>query len=86
MINALSAAASGLTAAANRFEKSAQNVVRASVGQTDNPGSENMEAAPDGDLSTTIVDTQFSALSFKANVAVFKTADKMVGSLLDTIV
>lgn len=86
MINALSAAASGLTAAANRFEKSAQNVVRASVPQTDEPDSANAEAAFPQDLPAAIVDSKTSEISFRANVAVFKTADKMVGSLLDTLV
>jgi flagellar basal body rod protein FlgC len=86
MIDALSIATGGIAASANRFEKSAQNVVRASVPQTDKQGAEPATMAPRPDLPTAVVETQVSALSFKANVAVFKTADKMIGTLLDTIV
>lgn len=74
MIDAISSAAYGLKASANRFEKAAQKVVAASA----------PEASMD-DLPAAIVDSKTSALSFKANAAVFKTADRMMGTLLDTL-
>jgi hypothetical protein len=75
MIDAISSAAYGLKTSANQFEKAAQKVVKASAPET---------GAAD-DLPAAIVDTQTSALSFKANAAVFKTADRMMGTLLDTL-
>lgn len=74
MINALTTAAAGLKAASQRFEASAQNVVRASSG--DSSG---------GDLAAAITDSKLSELSFKADAAVFKTAGKMLGTLIDTV-
>jgi len=75
MINALTTAAAGLQSASQRFEKAAGNVVKAASGDVN---------SDQGDLPTAIVDSKQSELSFKANAAVFKTADKMLGSLLDT--
>jgi len=76
MIDALSTAAAGLRASSVRFDKSAQNVVKAASPDATN-------ASPD--LATSIVDTKMDAFSFKANAAVFNTADKMLGQLLDTL-
>jgi hypothetical protein len=73
MIDALSTAASGIRNEAAQFDKAAQRVVKA--------------AAPSGgdDLAAAIVDAKVSEIGFSANVAVFKTADKMLGALLDTV-
>ncbi|GAA0525925.1 flagellar basal body rod protein FlgC [Rhizomicrobium palustre] len=84
MIGALNTAVSGLRSASQRFENAAGNVVKAaSPGTTDTSNAADQNT---GDLATAIVDSNQSALSFKANAAVFKTADKMLGSLLDTFI
>lgn len=81
MIDAISTSALGLRSSANRFESAAQRVVQATTPETgETDGSKGFD-----DLPAAIVDTKMSALSFKANAAVFKTADKMIGTLLDTI-
>ncbi len=73
MLDAITTAAGGIRSAVSQFEKSAQNVVKAT------------SSGADEDLSTAIVDGKQSSLALKANVAVVKTADKMLGSLLDTL-
>lgn len=78
MIGALTTAVAGMQQSAQRFDKAAQDVVKATT-----PGTTNT-SGDQGDLPTAIVDSKTSELSFKANVAVFKTADKMLGALLDT--
>ncbi len=83
MIDALSTAATGLRSSANQFEKAAQRVVKATTPETG--ATTAASASSDQDLPAAIVDTQTSALSFKADVALFKTADKMIGTLLDTL-
>jgi flagellar basal body rod protein FlgC len=40
---------------------------------------------PDGDPATAIVNQMAAALSYKANIAVFKTAQQMEKTLLDTV-
>lgn len=83
MIDAISTSAAGLRASANQFEKAAQRVVKATtpeVGETANTSSGG------DDLAGAIVDTKMSAVSFKANAQVFKTGDKMLGTLLDALV
>jgi hypothetical protein len=79
MIDALSSSVSGLRASAIQFDKAAQRVAKATL-----PETKDVTSTGD-DLPAAIVDTQLSALSFKANTAVFKAADKMIGSLLDTL-
>lgn len=78
MIDAISAAAYGLKTSANQFEKAAQKVIKATT-------PDSAAGAGANDLPAAVVDTQTSALSFEANTAVFKTADKMMGTLLDTL-
>jgi flagellar hook protein FlgE len=82
MIDAISSAVSGLRSSTNQFDNAAQRVVRATTPQT---GETAAPSASADELPAAIVDTQMSAMSFKANAAVFKTANKMMGSLLDTI-
>lgn len=83
MISALTTAAAGLRSSVQRFDKSAADVVKAASPGTDNTTSSTN--GDTGDLPTAIVGTKESDFSFKANAAVFKTADKMMGALLDTI-
>lgn len=70
MTTAIGTALGGLSTSAAQFQKAAENVVKATE-------------KGDGDLPTAIVDSKTSAVAYKANTAVFKTADKMMGSLLD---
>lgn len=73
MIDTITNASGGLRNAAAAFENAAKNVVKA--------------AAPESktDLPTAIVDSKTSEIAFKANLATFKAAGRMMGTLLDTI-
>jgi flagellar hook protein FlgE len=75
MNDALSIAAANLSASATRFQTSAAQVTRAAT-----PG-----AASNGDLATAVVGMNMAGTDFKASLAVFKTADKMMGALLDIV-
>lgn len=81
MIDAISSAVSGLRSSSNQFEKAAQRVTQATMPTA---GEVSQSKGMD-DLPAAVVDSKISALSFKANAAVLKAADKMVGTLLDTI-
>ncbi len=83
MIDAISSATYGLRLSAKQFDKSVQDVVKASAPRGRDATDETDGAADD--LPKAIVDTQTSAISYKANAAVFNTANKMIGTLLDTI-
>ena len=67
----ISIAASGLMEAQSRFARSAETIARF--------GGEKSE----GDLATAVVDTIGAEASFKANIAVIRTADAMTKRLLD---
>jgi flagellar basal body rod protein FlgC len=73
MFDAIATASGGLRASAAQFESAAKNVVKATV-----PGSNQ-------DLSAAIVDTRQSETAYKANLAVFKSTDRMMGDLLDIL-
>lgn len=73
MTDAIGTALGGIQKSASLFAKSAENVVNATQ-----PGSTE-------DLAKAIVDSKTTSYAFKANVAVLKTADKMLGTLLDTL-
>jgi flagellar basal body rod protein FlgC len=73
MNSAMSIAASGAAAAANRFSTAASNLVRATT--SDAPS----------DTAQPIVDMIESRAAFTANLAVLKAADKMSKSLLDIV-
>lgn len=81
MIDAISSAVSGLRSSSSQFDKAAQRVTQATMPTA----GDTSETKGMDDLPAAIVDTKLSALSFKANAAVLKTADKMAGTLLDTI-
>ncbi len=70
---AMSIAAAGLRTASAVFAADAAKVVQAS----------NMTSAPSGDLATAMVGMTTEALAYRADLAVFKMADKTTGTLLD---
>lgn len=68
-MSAISIATAGIMSATQRFEKAAANTARNSTnGQ---------------DILSDLVDQIDSRNAFKANISVIKTADEMLGSLLD---
>jgi hypothetical protein len=80
MNSAMSIAASGIAAASASFTASAAKLVNP---QSANPQS-NGAAAPDTDPSQQIATQAIMMVSYKADLAVFKTAQQMEKSLLDT--
>jgi hypothetical protein len=73
MTDAIGTALGGIQRSTSQFAKSAENVVNATrPGSTEDP-------------AKAIVDSKTASYAFKANVAVLKTADKMLGALLDTL-
>ena len=69
-MNALSIAAAGMAAAADRFDASARRTA----------------ANPLADLEGETVERITAEVGFEANVAVLRTADEMTGTLLDVLV
>lgn len=67
----ITTALGGLRASSAQFENATKNVVKA------------FEPESKQDASTAIVDAKQSEVAFKANLAMFKTADKMMGDLID---
>ena len=72
-MDAMSIALAGMNSSAARFAQSAQDVVKAT-----SPNSTTDPAAAVVGLTT-------NSLAFRADIAVFKTADRMMGQLLDTL-
>lgn len=70
-MQALAIAAAGMTAAANRLTASAERTATWSARDSDT------------DLAKEAVEQVSAKTDFKANVAVLKTADEMIGALLD---
>jgi hypothetical protein len=85
MIAAISFAAAGLRTSAAQFAKAAERVVKVTAPATVKTSQVQDAGNTPDDLAAAVVDTKTSALSYKANAAVFKLADKMMGSLLDTL-
>jgi flagellar hook protein FlgE len=71
MVDSINIAANGIRTSASQYAKSAEEVVKATT------------TGSDADLPKAIVDGKTSSYAFKANSAVLKTADKMMGALLD---
>jgi hypothetical protein len=69
-MDAISTAAAGLTAAADRFGQAAAHVAA---------------PQGDGDFTSAVVDTVQAGVAFKADVAVIRAADEMTGTLLDIL-
>jgi hypothetical protein len=75
-IASLSSGVSGLQASMQMFDRSAATVTRSTALSTD--------ASSSGpDLIDGIVGTDLAAYAVKANIAVIRTADEMLGTLLD---
>lgn len=74
-MSSLGIAMSGIAAATDRFERAASTIARANTGL---PGD-------DGDLVSPLVDEVEASQSLKANVTVARTADQMLGTLIDVI-
>jgi flagellar hook protein FlgE len=74
-VQALNTAAAGMFAAADRLSASAQRVAASGV--------EDTKAAEKTDLAKEAVEQISAKTDFKANAAVAKTADEMMGALLD---
>lgn len=69
----MSIAASGLSASSAQFAASAVKVVQDSSAAN----------TADGNLAADVVGEDMAADSFRANIAVMRSADKMMGTLLD---
>jgi hypothetical protein len=69
-MDAISTAAAGLTAAANRFDQAAQRVAAPQA---------------DDDFASAVVDTVEASVAFEADAAVIRAADRMTGTLLDIL-
>jgi len=101
MSSALSIAAGGIQAAARSFETAARNVVTASTGlaasvQTPAPAPSRppVGAAPVAlsqpvadipDLTGSLIDLKVAEISYKAQIEVFKVADRLQDETLDMI-
>jgi len=70
MSDIFSIAASGIASATNRFEASAKRVAQ----------------DPRADLAGEVVEQKLAGAAVEANIAVLKTADKMMKSILDILV
>jgi len=68
-MSAISTATSGIINATQRFDKAAVSTVR--------------NASDGKDILSNLVDQIDSRNAFQANISVIKTADQMLGSLLD---
>ena len=77
-MSVLSIAASGIDAATRRFEQASSRIARAG-------SSTGLASETDTDLTDDIVDQLAARQSFTANVAVARTGDQVLGTLLDII-
>lgn len=69
-------AAYGMGRAVHRFENAAQNIAKAPNQEMDGP-----EAS--GDIVTAFVETISAKHAFEANLSTFRTADEMMGKVLN---
>ena len=74
MISSIGSAMSGMAAAVDRFDRAAARVARAGT-----------EDAPEGDVIRDRVEQIADQHAFAANLATVRTADEMVGTLINTI-
>lgn len=72
MISAMQIGAYGAMAASQRFDKQAQQTVQDSVSD-----------APTGDIVSDFVGQLNARTAFEASISVIKTADDMIGQLLN---
>ena len=73
MINAITSALSGLSAASNKIEQSAQNIAQGGV-----------EGTIDGGVIEDIVAIKAAEVSYKANIEVLRTANELTQVLIDS--
>jgi len=76
-----STAASGLRSSSARYEASAATV--ASFGLADRPVAEIGTVAPVADATDALESMMEAGLSYRANADVLRTADEIIGSLID---
>jgi flagellar basal body rod protein FlgC len=91
-MTAIEAAGRGMTAAATRLDAAASRIVGA-LPETDMTGdvpprpptlrAQVSLTAGGGDIASAVVDQASALTAFKANVATFETADRMMKTLLD---
>ena len=74
MISAISSAMSGMAAATERFDRASARVAQAGT-----------DTGADDDLIRDRVDQITDEHAFAANAATIRTADEMVGTLINTI-
>jgi flagellar hook protein FlgE len=74
-------AASGLRSAMARFESNAATI--AGSGLTDRPVTEAGAVTPVADVTDALESMMEAGLSYRANGAVLRTNDQMIGSLID---
>lgn len=75
MIGAINEALSGLQMNQSRFEQHASRIARAGL----------QDGAEPVDLAGEVVGTNVARRGYEANLAVLRTADEMVGTLLDVL-
>jgi hypothetical protein len=80
-IASLSGGVSGLQASMQMFDRSASTVNRATALSSNESADASSRGGPD--LIDGIVGTDLAAYAVKANIAVIRTADEMLGTLLD---
>ncbi len=100
MSSALSIAAGGIQVAARSFELAARNVVTAGAATTAQvaAGSQNVQAVPGSsgapvstphfelpDLTSSLIDLKLAEISYKAQIQIFKAADRIQDQALDLI-
>ena len=74
-------AASGLRSSSARYDSSAATI--AGAGLTDRPVTETRAVAPIGDVTDALESMMEAGLAYRANADVLRTADQMIGSLID---
>lgn len=75
MIAAMNTALTGIQNNLRQFEQHASRISRAGIPSTSDPV----------DLPSEIVGTKAAQHGYEANLAVLRTSDKMIGSLLDVL-
>jgi flagellar hook-associated protein FlgK len=82
MFDAINTAFTGLTAANARLNTAATDIARFG---SDNESDGNAPPSQDDDLPHDLVSLQTAQHLYTANAAVLRTADEMLGTLLDTV-
>ncbi|HUO89346.1 MAG TPA: hypothetical protein VMU08_09240 [Rhizomicrobium sp.] len=83
-MDSLAISLGGLRASTAMFERSASNIVRATMLDTQAAGTR-ANATAEVDFARSIVDQKLAVSSFRANVAAIKAEDAMTKATLDLI-